>query len=100
MASTPDSIEKHSKDEVLDHQAKNEKGALHAEDVGSAPRKVEKPIRPTFPGTAVEDSAKLEKRPDDPDVRILTEDECYEELGFCFPEWKKWMILTGGWKDY
>lgn len=91
MASTPDSIEKHSKDESLDHQAKNDKSALHAEDVGPASRNAEKPIRPTFPGTAGQD----EKRPDDPDVRILTEEECYEELGFCFPEWKKWMILTG-----
>lgn len=25
---------------------------------------------------------------------ILTEDDCYEELGFCFPEWKKWTILS------
>ncbi|KAF7195998.1 putative transporter [Pseudocercospora fuligena] len=24
----------------------------------------------------------------------LTEDDCYEELGFCFPNWKKWYILT------
>ncbi|CAK4012316.1 major facilitator superfamily transporter [Lecanosticta acicola] len=24
----------------------------------------------------------------------LTEDDCYEELGFCFPTWKKWYILT------
>ena len=20
----------------------------------------------------------------------ITEDDCYEELGFCFPAWKKW----------
>lgn len=26
--------------------------------------------------------------------RILTDDECYEELGFCFPSWKKWMIIS------
>ncbi|KAH9896308.1 major facilitator superfamily transporter [Xylariomycetidae sp. FL2044] len=26
--------------------------------------------------------------------RILTEDDCYDELGFCFPSWKKWLILT------
>ncbi|KAI0019449.1 major facilitator superfamily transporter [Xylariomycetidae sp. FL0641] len=26
--------------------------------------------------------------------RILTEDDCYDELGFKFPSWKKWMILT------
>lgn len=30
----------------------------------------------------------------DGDKIILTEDDCYEELGFCFPTWKKWMILT------
>lgn len=31
----------------------------------------------------------------DGDDRIeLTEDDCYEELGFCFPTWKKWTILT------
>ncbi|KAJ9629400.1 hypothetical protein H2203_001773 [Taxawa tesnikishii (nom. ined.)] len=24
----------------------------------------------------------------------ITEDDCYDELGFCFPTWKKWMILS------
>lgn len=24
----------------------------------------------------------------------LTEDDCYDELGFSFPSWKKWYILT------
>lgn len=24
----------------------------------------------------------------------ITEDDCYEELGFSFPSWKKWYILT------
>lgn len=24
----------------------------------------------------------------------ITEDDCYEELGYCFPKWKKWYILT------
>ncbi|TVY29300.1 Efflux pump [Lachnellula hyalina] len=24
----------------------------------------------------------------------LTEDDCYDELGFGFPEWRKWMILS------
>ncbi|KAK7417841.1 hypothetical protein QQX98_004316 [Neonectria punicea] len=24
----------------------------------------------------------------------ITEDDCYEELGFSFPKWKKWYILT------
>ncbi|KAI9055448.1 hypothetical protein LZ554_000402 [Drepanopeziza brunnea f. sp. 'monogermtubi'] len=28
------------------------------------------------------------------DKKELTEDECYDELGFSFPEWKKWMILS------
>ncbi|CAD0109990.1 unnamed protein product [Aureobasidium uvarum] len=31
---------------------------------------------------------------DGTDKIILTEDDCYEELGFCFPTWKKWMILS------
>lgn len=25
---------------------------------------------------------------------IITEDDCYDELGFGFPSWKKWMILS------
>ncbi|CAG8165317.1 unnamed protein product [Penicillium salamii] len=25
---------------------------------------------------------------------VLTEESCYEELGFCFPNWKKWMIIS------
>lgn len=28
------------------------------------------------------------------DRYILTESECYDELGFSFPAWKKWSILT------
>ncbi|KAM0519549.1 hypothetical protein ACHAPE_003725 [Trichoderma viride] len=24
----------------------------------------------------------------------ITEDDCYEDLGFCYPKWKKWYILT------
>ncbi|KAL8735187.1 MAG: hypothetical protein Q9166_001063 [cf. Caloplaca sp. 2 TL-2023] len=31
----------------------------------------------------------------DPDERIeITEEDCYDELGFCFPTWKKWTILS------
>lgn len=26
--------------------------------------------------------------------RELTEDDCYDKLGFCFPTWKKWTILS------
>lgn len=26
--------------------------------------------------------------------RELTDDECYDKLGFCFPGWRKWMILS------
>lgn len=25
---------------------------------------------------------------------VLTEYDCYNELGFCFPTWKKWMIIS------
>lgn len=36
----------------------------------------------------------LEKADSSGEKHILTEEECYEELGFCFPEWKKWLILS------
>lgn len=35
----------------------------------------------------------MEKSRNDEKVEI-TEDDCYDELGFSFPSWKKWMILT------
>lgn len=25
---------------------------------------------------------------------VLTEYDCYDELGFCFPTWRKWMIIS------
>lgn len=25
---------------------------------------------------------------------VLNEDDCYDQLGFCFPNWKKWMIIS------
>ncbi|WYZ44184.1 hypothetical protein EsH8_VII_000620 [Colletotrichum jinshuiense] len=37
--------------------------------------------------------AKLEKLGTH-DKYEITEDDCYEELGFSFPKWKKWYILT------
>lgn len=37
-----------------------------------------------------DDAPKIEKS----GKRELTEDDCYESLGFCFPTWKKWMIIT------
>lgn len=37
-----------------------------------------------------EDAPKIEKS----GKRELTEPDCYEALGFCFPTWKKWTILS------
>lgn len=28
------------------------------------------------------------------DKFVLTEENCYEDLGFCFPAWKKWMVIS------
>jgi len=40
-------------------------------------------------------TAKNEPAPADSDEKIeITEEDCYDELGFSFPEWKKWTILT------
>ena len=42
-----------------------------------------------------------EPKPDDDDVDVevderieISEEDCYDELGFSFPTWKKWMILS------
>ncbi|KAJ5304475.1 Elongator complex protein 3 [Penicillium atrosanguineum] len=40
--------------------------------------------------TSREDAPKVEKA----GKRELTEDDCYDTLGFCFPTWKKWTILS------
>lgn len=37
---------------------------------------------------------KSEPFDDDYDKVEITEDDCYDELGFSFPSWKKWTILT------
>lgn len=68
------------------------------QQAGPAPKKRRAGVMPsTNQGT---DAAQLEKAGtpdsgDDDDVIFLTEDDAYEELGFCFPTWKKWTILTG-----
>ena len=57
----------------------------------------------TEPGSAVSDSSSDnkaapafgEKGSFSPDERIeITEEDCYDELGFCFPTLKKWTILS------
>ena len=39
-------------------------------------------------------AAVSEKGKDTGDKEELTEEDCYDELGFSFPTWKKWMILS------
>ena len=48
---------------------------------------------PRFP---THDMAKVHdiEKTDSEDKVELTEDDCYDELGFSYPTWKKWMILT------
>lgn len=105
--SSRDSIEeKTSKEESLrGRNSRADHDTLHAENAGSgtsppedmSEKKIEKKKsrRAHFPGLSDHDDA-LEPRKtmDDPDVYILDEEDCYEELGFCFPTWKKWTILT------
>lgn len=48
-----------------------------------------------FENTASRNNEKDAPYNPDTDEKIeLTEADCYEELGFCFPTWKKWTILT------
>lgn len=53
------------------------------------------PSRPSdhqFENPASNESESEGKREDG--KRELTEDDCYDKLGFSFPTWRKWMILT------
>lgn len=29
-----------------------------------------------------------------PKKREITQDECYDQLGFCYPVWKKWTVIS------
>ncbi|KAL1305794.1 hypothetical protein AAFC00_003958 [Neodothiora populina] len=99
MSSTPDSLnEKSSKDEPLGGLTNAPAGGMveHAENSAIPPVKTtEKRHRARFPSISTP-GTKLEQKKtiDDPDVFILDEEDCYEELGFCYPNWKKWGILT------
>lgn len=36
----------------------------------------------------------VKSHPGSDEIRVITEAECYDQLGFSFPTWKKWAILT------
>ncbi|PNP42378.1 hypothetical protein THARTR1_11169 [Trichoderma harzianum] len=57
---------------------------------GSSSDNIEKPEDVDLPS---DNNNKLEKL-GTYDKYEITEDDCYEELGYCFPKWKKWYILT------
>ncbi|OJJ72196.1 hypothetical protein ASPBRDRAFT_125900 [Aspergillus brasiliensis CBS 101740] len=44
--------------------------------------------------TQPDDDSEIQGKFHGPVKRELTEDDCYEKLGFCFPWYKKWTILT------
>ncbi|KAI0594601.1 major facilitator superfamily domain-containing protein [Biscogniauxia sp. FL1348] len=51
-------------------------------------------IGPTVDQTLAAKDAEKEKVKEQTGKREITEDECEAELGFAFPSWKKWWILT------
>ena len=76
--------------------SKSGRDAGHVDNVASGsqdPEKQPPPKRTLLDGEKGTDAAKIEK-PSSEDVRIITDEECSEELGFSFPNWKKWTILT------
>ncbi|TDZ66047.1 Efflux pump atB [Colletotrichum trifolii] len=44
--------------------------------------------------TSDNDEAGIDRQGSDDDKREITEDDCYDELGYSFSTWKKWSILT------
>jgi hypothetical protein len=67
-------LEDEMKEKISDSSSHDEREARHTEELDPVPG---------------------QKMMDLPDDKIeLTEEDCMDELGFTFPEWKKWMILT------
>lgn len=100
--SPPDSIDKHSASGSVEAPV-NEKvgtGAEHAETAGEGAGKPKKTTmfddnltaalkESQFNGPGADKNEKLAGG-----KREITEEECYSELGFSWPTWKKWTILT------
>jgi MFS family permease len=59
---------------------------------GAAPPEPEKPVRHTH-WTAENQTVELEPSVTQ-DKEELLEEHCYDQLGYGFPTWKKWMILS------
>ena len=74
----PSRTEEHEKVEEDDHESK----ADTSEDIRPAAGNEKDGEKRGV--TGAEDSDKYE----------ITEDDCYDELGFSFPNWKKWYILS------
>ncbi len=51
-------------------------------------------IGPTVDQTVAAREAEKEKKEEETGTREITQEECEGELGFAFPSWKKWWILT------
>jgi hypothetical protein len=81
------------------HTPKQEEGATLSTDAEKRPAPLAAKVDKQGKRVAVQDAdlsyIRRKRTITDDDDRIeITEDDCYEELGFAFPTWKKWMILT------
>lgn len=73
-------------DEDLPAAGPSESAQPQADDVGNTPS------APSNDNEKAESESETE--PKTFDKIEITEEDCYDQLGFSFPEWKKWMILT------
>lgn len=67
------------------------------------PKRIESDVVPGATGTEAVDASSddrsnskddSDRKPDKHGRVEITEDDCYDELGFSFPSWKKWTILS------
>ncbi|KAH7324830.1 putative MFS multidrug transporter [Stachybotrys elegans] len=75
------------------HESMQSPRAGDSSSGSTAAADLEKPEAPTadhVPGA----EGKTLGKPNSLEKYEITEDDCYEELGFNFPTWKKWYILT------
>ena len=62
-------------------------------DPGSDSEKTTTPARDSAVDAALKEETEGNVRREDEKIE-LTESDCYDKLGFCYPTWKKWSILS------
>lgn len=66
----------------------------HAEDVPTHTEKIDLPHPTRHPHWQTGPEGLVSEEENADDRILITEEDCYDELGYSFPSWKKWLIIS------